>query len=693
VLKPRAVTAELGGSSLVHMPEISRTWKETSARTFKVVVTTCSAGAALVSVLSFAQSHGLILQPPDAGAQGTAHAPGGKGARGAVDLDIAWIGVTPLADTAAAIGDTLHLTARVADLHGATVPGAAISWSSDSAEVAVVNADGSVIARGPGTTTIFAAAGSKLARARVTVRQRVADARIGGDSVARVAVGERRRLREEPLDARGHLVARRPALWRVADSSVAKVDSAGEIAGVAPGRTTVTVSVDGVSAQLPVEVRDVPASVTLASGDAQTAAVGRTLGRPVEVEVLSASGRPVAGVLVRFAPEGDAGRAEPAAAETDARGRARARWTLGDAPGRQSLTATVEGLAMPVLARAEGEPVAENVRTAPLLEGASGTAGEDVQGEAGIRLTDSLGRALPDVPVRWTARDGGSVLPAAERTDSLGQLRVRWTLGPKAGGQRLVATVGSGRLVPPVTVSATALPGAVASFAVASGGGQSAQAGAPLARAIVLRALDRAGNPVPGVPVTLAPAHGAVPDSAPVTDSTGAVRVQWTLGSSAGAQRLVARAGGLPPLALAARARPLAAVNVAFLDVPGEGPVGQTLPGTVRVVVTDAYGNPVPDALVRFAAGAGSATASRVMTDAEGHASTRWRLGARPGEQQLTATVKGDARATLSVQAVAPAKRTAAKPAAKPVVKPLVKPAAKPAARSAGRPKTARTRA
>jgi len=130
-------------------------------------------------------------------------------------------------------------------------------------------------------------------------------------------------------------------------------------------------------------------------------------------------------------------------------------------------------------------------------------------------------------------------------------------------------------------------------------------------------------------------------------------------------------------------------VNVAFLDVAGEGAVGQTLPGTVRVVVTDAYGNPVPDALVRFAAGAGSATASRVMTDAEGHASTRWRLGARPGEQQLTATVKGDARATLSVQAVAPAKRTAAKPAAKPVVKP----AAKPAARSAGRPKTARTRA
>src|SRR5687768_13835252 len=97
------------------MPDTIRTWTETGQRTFKVIVTTCSAGAALVSVLSFAQSHGLILKPPTAGAQG---APG-KGVP--PGPDVSWIGVTPAADTATAIGDTLHLTARVADAHGATV--------------------------------------------------------------------------------------------------------------------------------------------------------------------------------------------------------------------------------------------------------------------------------------------------------------------------------------------------------------------------------------------------------------------------------------------------------------------------------------------------------------------------------------------------------------------------------------------
>ncbi|MFL5576906.1 MAG: Ig-like domain-containing protein [Gemmatimonadaceae bacterium] len=661
------------------MTQPANSWSKTALRSSKVVVTACSAGAALVSILSYAQSHGLLSQDVAAARPGGAEP---RYAAGAPAPDVAWIGITPAADTATSIGDTLHLTARVADARGGAVV-APIAWSSDSVAVASVSADGAVVAKAPGTVTIFAAAGAKVARARVVVRPRVVGARIVGDSVTRLSVGERRRLREQGLDARGYAVERRAVAWRVADSAVARVDSTGETLGLAPGHTTVSAVIDGISTQTEIEVIDVPASLAIVGGETQHASVGRTLPRPLEVEVLSAKGRPVAGVAVRFGADGDDGRAEPATATTDARGRARARWTLGDAPGRQSLSLSVDGVATPTIAHAESEPVAANVRTYALSEMATGRVSEEVQDETGVRLTDSLGRVLPDVPVTWAARDGGHLVALRDRTDSLGQSRVRWTLGPKAGVQHAVASIGNGRAVPRVTIGAVAVPGPVAALVVAGGGGQSAKVGAALPHALVLRAVDKGGNAVPGLPVTLVPAHGTVADSAPTTDSLGAVRVAWTLGRAAGAQRLLAHVAGVTtPLTVSVRARPLAPANVAFPDSAPDGPPGRTLPSVIAVLVTDAYGNPVPDALVQFRAeSGGSVSSARMMTDADGRASTRWRLGTKEGEQRITASVKGsEARATATVRAVVP-EPAAARPAPeKTTAPPATKSSAKPAA-------------
>ena len=124
------------------MPLPTRNLGKTTVRMSKVIVTTCSAGAALVSILSYAQSHGLIMQPAGNG-QGAAS---GAGANG---VNVGWIGIAPVADTATSIGDTLHLTARVADHKGGTILGAEIAWSSDSAAVAAVSDDGTVVASAP----------------------------------------------------------------------------------------------------------------------------------------------------------------------------------------------------------------------------------------------------------------------------------------------------------------------------------------------------------------------------------------------------------------------------------------------------------------------------------------------------------------------------------------------------------------
>lgn len=81
------------------------------------------------------------------------------------------------------------------------------------------------------------------------------------------------------------------------------------------------------------------------------------------------------------------------------------------------------------------------------------------------------------------------------------------------------------------------------------------------------------------------------------------------------------------------------------------GEAGSTLPEPVVVSVSDAFGNLVPRAEVRFTASAEGAPEPPVATtDAAGMARTVWTLGATAGPQTLTATV---ADASAIVEAVA----------------------------------------
>jgi hypothetical protein len=58
-------------------------------------------------------------------------------------------------------------------------------------------------------------------------------------------------------------------------------------------------------------------------------------------------------------------------------------------------------------------------------------------------------------------------------------------------------------------------------------------------------------------------------------------------------------------------------------------------------VVTDVYGNPVPDARVNFSTKAGVVTPARAVSDLKGRAALTWKLGSKNGEQVLNGFVKG----------------------------------------------------
>lgn len=637
--------------------QISGEKKPTIHNAGKLVAMAASTGAALVSIVSFLYSYGVI-------GKSESHQTIGN-------LGAAWVGLRPALDTAFSIGDTIHLAATITDKSGAVLVGAQPTWVSENPKVATVLNDGSVVATGPGTTTISVAVANLIARSHVFVRQTVTSVDVVGvanDTTPVVAEGDRKPLRAIPRDARGHPVIGLTAQWRLDDTSVAAVDSLGVVTGNTAGRTIATATVHDVSGRTAITVVATAAEIATVAGGSQRALAASLLPQAVVVRVTSRRARPVEGVLVKFRLADGQGTLEPATAVTDADGRARTTWTLGDLPGRQTLLATVERIDSALAIVAEAEPLASNTRLTALTDNASGEAGHELADTIAVRLTDTTGRALADVPVTWVALDGGRAQAIDARSDSVGEARARWTLGPKTGTQRLRAQVGSGHgksAVPPVTVRASAEAGAAVGLVVVSGDAQRGTAGEVLPKSLVVRVVDAAGNGVADAELQLSPSEGTVPDTSVHTDSLGAARIHWTLGHAAGDHALAVHLDGVQKLLkLTAVARPASAANLSFDDVPGESRSTRAKGRHLFALVTDAFGNPVPDARLNFSTHSGNVSPSRAVSDSKGRVKVSWTLGGKPGDQSLVGSVQGtDVKGSFVIPGAVAPTRTPAKAA------------------------------
>ena len=603
-------------------------------RTAKVVAVAASTTAALLTVFSALYRFGLV---------GTAESHESIGNMGAT-----WVGLRPAVDTVAAIGDTTHFAATITDRNGSILVGARPTWTTGDSSVATVLPSGAVVARGPGTTTVAVVVGGNVAHASLVVRQRVTSVEIAGpsgDSVIVVPEDAALPIHARALDARGHAIEGLAVSWQVDDSSVAALGEEGQLIGRTAGRTVVSATMAGVSGRAGVSVVTTAAGIALVAGGAQHAPAGATLPRAVVVRATNRRGAPSAGQFVQFRVADGQGSVTPSTTLTDADGRARATWVLAAYPGRQTLLATVEKVDSVLSIVAESDPVARNTRVAALGAAQSGRAGATLAEPVAVRVTDSTGRALGDVPVRWTA-DEGTVVATAERTDSLGVASASWTLGGRAGRQRLRVQAGGtvvSQSIVPVVITAVAGAGRPAGIVLVAGNAQRAAAGATLPRAVKVRVVDSSGNGVAGAALTLSPSAGSVVDSALATDSLGIGTVRWTMGRSAGRHTLGVHARGTDKaIRLTATAAPGAPANLSFDDA---GP-GATRPrepaGTRRLYafVTDVYGNPVPNAPLRFATTSGVVSPARAVSDARGRAALTWRVGAKPGEQTLTGLVR-----------------------------------------------------
>lgn len=619
---------------------------------------TVSTLAALVSVLSFARAYGVI-------GDDAAHLTVG-------DIGAVWVGIAPPVDTAEALNDTLQLTATIKDKSGSALVGTSLKWMSDHPEIASVAPSGEVVAHAPGMTTITATVGGLVARSRIIVRPYVANVRVAGDSDIIMRDGEQRAISARAVDRRGYVIPGLFPKWRTMDSAIVSLDSAGVFTAMRPGRVLLEATIEGVRTQAPVTVIPTAYALRVASGDHQRAPARAALPMPVVVRVVSRHGLPIPNATVRFRPESGEGSAEPDVATTDADGRAQTVWRLGAIPGSRRLLVLAAGIDSALAVTADAEPVAAETRIVALDTAQQADIGGKLPRPVAIRVTDTAGRPLSDIPVSWVALDGGALAPLAPRTDSLGEARVEWTLSNRAGTQRLRAQVGSTRAVPPLVLTASAKAGAAETAWIVGGNTQTGTVGAPLAKKVAIKVLDRAGNPVPSAVVYFAPVHGSVADSAVMADTSGIARAAWTLDRAPGPHSMSVRVEGVTrPLIVSATARPGAASAIELTPKQAVGTPGKLLSDGVVALVTDEFGNVVKGATVTFKASAGALSPARVVTDEKGRARTRWTLGREAVEQSLVARVSGSgASATLAARVSLPGKAAPAGTAAKTPTKP-----------------------
>jgi uncharacterized protein YfaS (alpha-2-macroglobulin family) len=223
------------------------------------------------------------------------------------------------------------------------------------------------------------------------------------------------------------------------------------------------------------------------------------------------------------------------------------------------------------------------------------------------------------------------------------------------------------------------MAGAPAGVIVVSGDEQRGPAGAQLKKPITVRVVDVNGSGVANAAVVLSPSGGILSDSALHTDSLGLARTHWTLGHSAGEYTVAVHLDEVKKLVkLSARATPATPANLSFDDAP---PPSATVAKHKRehakgthlfALVTDMYGNPVPDAKVVFATKSGTVTPTRAVSDATGRVGLTWTIGSKGGEQTLIGKV-----ASSDVTGTYVAQGAGHEPAAKPTAKPVAKVAAK----------------
>ncbi|MDH5315008.1 MAG: hypothetical protein OEW44_00895 [Gemmatimonadota bacterium] len=378
-------------------------------------------------------------------------------------------------------------------------------------------------------------------------------------------------------------------------------------------------------------------TLTVASGNGQSAAVGDLLAQPIIVSAVNRNG-PVNGLVVSFQVESGGGNLSRTQATTDLTGTVGVTWTLGGGLGEQRLQISAPG-ATPVTAVATASPGAPSVILPVEGAGQFAVVRRPVPKPVRIQVTDLFGHPLGAIPVKVSvSQGGGTISDSAATTDASGFATLgTWTLGPVPGSNRIRTVAGSAA----ADILAT---GTAGSLLATSGDQQTANVGTQTALRPMVTAYDADGQPLPGTPVTfeIQSGGGTIRSPSQQTGADGTARPEgWILGMVPGENRLAATTLGVPSAGFTATGVPaIAAAIVPTGPTSFAGLLGNFLNALPEVRVTDAQGAPVAGVSLTWSTtGGGAVVGTSTATDFDGRGAVLgWRLGPTEASQATQVT-------------------------------------------------------
>lgn len=158
-----------------------------------------------------------------------------------------------------ALGETAQLSAIVRDQNGNTIR-QGVTWESSDNGVAVVTAQGLVVARGEGSARISATAAGRSGTTTVTVAPAEVASMVVSPTRSSIPVGGTVQLRATPRDAGGNPMQGRGVTWATDNGAIARVASNGVVTGVTPGSVTISARSGSAEASARITV-EAPAAV------------------------------------------------------------------------------------------------------------------------------------------------------------------------------------------------------------------------------------------------------------------------------------------------------------------------------------------------------------------------------------------------------------------------------------------------
>ena len=196
-----------------------------------------------------------------------------------------------------------------------------------------------------------------------------------------------------------------------------------------------------------------PASLIVVQGTNQAVQGGKELPNAIVLRVLSEDGKAVENVSVGFTVATGGGSVNPGSVLTDANGEARTKWVLGPTTPEQTLEAEVAGLDPVTISATAIVPTEVIIAQGNNQSARVSTA---LTSSIVVRVVGINNTPIVGVPVAFQISAGAGVItPQSALTNAFGEVNVKWTLGPAAGANTLLATVAN---LAPAVISAIGTP-------------------------------------------------------------------------------------------------------------------------------------------------------------------------------------------------------------------------------------------